>query len=221
MRIHGTTQARPAEMFAVLEAPVLLPAPVERYDTPRWTSAKVHRDHHIQVAKALYSVPGDLIGQQVTVRADSALVKILHRGQVVKIHPRQPPGGRSTDEQDLPSEVTAYALRDLDKLIRQAARHGDAIGTYAQLLLDVPLPWTRMRTVYRLLGLVKKFGADRVETACGRALECEAVDVGLIARMVERAAEADPPPPQRTVIVAAGRFARDASEFAIDRKAAP
>lgn len=221
MRIHGTTQARPAEMFAVLEAPVLLPAPAERYDTPRWTSAKVHRDHHIQVGKALYSVPGDLIGQQVTVRADSALVKILHRGQVVKIHPRQPPGGRVTDEQDLPSEVTAYALRDLDKLIRQATRHGDAIGTYAQLLLDVPLPWTRMRTVYRLLGLVKKFGADRVETACVRALECEAVDVGLIARMVERAAETDPPPPDRTVIAASGRFARDASEFAIDRKAAP
>jgi transposase len=220
MRIHGTTQARPAELFATLEAPVLLPAPVERYDTPTWTSAKVHRDHHIQSGKALYSVPGDLIGQQVTVRADRKLVKILHRGQVVKIHPRQAPGGRSTDEADLPSEVTAYALRDLDRLIRQAARQGDAVGTYAAALLDVPLPWTRMRTVYRLLGLVKKFGADRVETACARALECEAVDVGLIARMVERAAETDPPAPERTVIAAVGRFARDPSEFAIEREAA-
>jgi hypothetical protein len=48
-----------------------------------------------------------------------------------------------------------------------------------------------------------------------RALECEAIDVGLIARMVERAAENDPPE-QGTVIAAAGRFARDAGEFAID-----
>ena len=220
MRIHGTTQARPVQLFATLEAPVLLPAPTERYDTPTWTSAKVHRDHHIQVAKALYSVPGDLIGQQVDVRLDSRLVKVWHRGHVVKIHPRQSPGGRVTDEQDLPSEVTAYALRDIDKLIGLASRHGDAIGVYAKALLDVPLPWTRMRTVYRLLGLVKKFGADRVEQACVRALECEAVDVGLIARIVERAAEADPPPPERTVIAAAGRFARDESEFAIDRKEA-
>lgn len=124
-----------------------------------------------------------------------------------------------TDEQDLPSEVTAYALRDLDKLIGMATRHGPAIGTYAKALLDVPLPWTGMRTVYRLLGLVKKFGADRVEQARLRALECGAVDVGLIARIVERAAEADPPEPERTVIAAAGRFARDPDEFAIDRKA--
>ncbi len=221
MRIHGTIQARPAEMFAAMEAPVLAPAPTERYDTPIWSVAKVHRDHHIQVGKALYSVPGDLIGEQVTVRADSKLIKILLRGQVVKIHPRQAPGGRSTDEADLPSEVTAYALRDLDKLLGQAARHGQAIGSYASALLDVPLPWTRMRTVYRLLGLVKRFGADRVEQACVRALECEAVDVGLIVRMVERAVEADPPAPDRTVIAAAGRFARDPGEFAIDRQAAP
>jgi transposase len=220
MRIHGTTQARPAELFAVLEAPVLLPAPTARYDTPRWTVAKVHRDHHIQVGKALYSVPGELIGEQVTVRIDSKLVKILHRGQVIKIHPRQPAGGRVTDEADLPSEVTAYALRDLDKLIRQAARHGPAVGAYATALLDTPLPWTRMRAVYRLLGLVKKFGADRVEQACVRALECEAVDVGLIGRIVERAAEADPPVLSRTVIAAAGRFARDEAEFTVARQEA-
>jgi transposase len=221
MRIHGTIQARPAEVFAVEEAAVLLPAPTEVYDTPTWSVAKVHRDHHIQVGKALYSVPGDLIGEQVTVRRDRRLVKILFRGQVVKIHPRQAPGGRSTDPDDLPSEVTVYALRDLDQLKRKAARHGDAIGVYATALLDIPLPWTRMRTVYRLLGLVTKYGADRVDTACARALEHEAVDVGLIARILERAAEADPPEPDRTVVAAAGRFARDPSEFAVAREATP
>lgn len=216
MRIHGTIQARPAEVFAVVEAPALLPAPESRYDTPTWTVAKVHRDHHIQVAKALYSVPGELIGQQVEVRADSKLVKILHRGQVIKIHPRLPAGGRATDEADLPSEVTAYALRDLDKLIRQATRNGAAVGAYATALLDSPLPWTKMRQVYRLLGLARKFGPERVEAACVRALECEVIDVGLITRMVERAAENDPPPADGTVIAAAGRFARDAGEFAVD-----
>jgi hypothetical protein len=78
---------------------------------------------------------------------------------------RLPAGGRATDEADLPSEVTAYALRDLDKLIRQAARHGTSVGAYATALLDSPLPWTKMRQVYRLLGLAKKFGPERVETA--------------------------------------------------------
>lgn len=219
MRIHGTTRTRPLELFRVEEAPALLPAPTEPFDTPTWTKAKVHRDHHIQVDKALYSVPGDLIGRWVDVRFDSRLVKVFLRGQLVKIHPREAPGGRSTDADDLPPEKTAYAMRDLDQLVARAHRHGDSIGAYAAALLEVPLPWTRMRTVYRLLGLIKKFGAGPVDEACRRALECEAVDVGLITRMVERAVDTAPAPEPKGVLVA-GRFARDPSEFAVTREEA-
>ena len=204
MRLHGTICARPVEVFTATEAPALLPAPSERYDTPTWTTAKVHRDHHVQVAKALYSVPGALLGEHVDVRTDRRLVKIWHRGQVIKIHPRQPPGGRSTDADDLPEQTSAYALRDLDKLKALAARYGPSVGTYADRLLDIQLPWTRMRTVYRLLGLVRKFGADSVEAACAQTLACQTVDVGLVARMLERAVEHDPPPGNATVVQAAG-----------------
>ena len=127
MRVHGTIQARPAEVFRVEEQPRLRPAPTERYDVPIYTTAKVHRDHHIEVARALYSIPGNLIGQRVEVRADRALVRVFARGQLVKVHPRQQPGGRVTDPDDLPSERTVYALRDLDHLRRIAAGHGPAI----------------------------------------------------------------------------------------------
>lgn len=216
MRIHGTTQARPLEVFRAEEAPRLLPLPVGRYDLPLYATAKVHRDHHIEVAKALYSIPGNLIGEKVDVRADSSLVKASWRGQVVKVHPRQPPGGRSTDPDDLPSERTAYALRDLDHLKRLAAGEGEMIGVYAAALLDSPLPWTRMRQVYRLLGLVRKYGADRVEEACRRALEVEAVNIGLIGRMLERAVERTSVPVVVTGRVVPGRFARDTSEFAVE-----
>lgn len=215
MRIHGTIQARPVEVFRTMEAPRLLPAPNEPYDLPIYRSAKVHRDHHIEVAKSLYSVPGALIGQAVDVRADSQLVRISHRGQVVKVHPRMSAGRRSTDPDDLPADKTIYAMRDLDKLLAKATGHGDAIGRYAAELLDTPLPWTRMRTVYRLLGLVSKWGADRVNDACRRALDAEAVDVGLIARMLERATETRPDEPAPTGTVVAGRFARDPAEFAV------
>jgi len=48
-----------------------------------------------------------------------------------------------------------------------------------------------------------------------RALEAAAVDVGLISRMLERAAENAPPPtPAATGNVIPGRFSPDASEFA-------
>jgi hypothetical protein len=95
-RIHGTTAARPVEVFTEHEAAALLPVP-DPYDVPIFTRVKVHRDFHIEVGKALYSAPKAYIGAHVDVRADSALVKLFHHGQLVKVHPRQRPGGRVTD----------------------------------------------------------------------------------------------------------------------------
>ncbi len=74
MRIHDTTQCRPAELFALEEAAQLLPAPTSRYDVPLYAKPKVHRDHHIEVAKALHSIPGNLIGSVVDARADATTV---------------------------------------------------------------------------------------------------------------------------------------------------
>jgi transposase len=214
MRIHGTTQCRPAELFALEEAPRLLPAPTSRYHVPLYAKPKVHRDHHIEVDKALYSIPGNLIGYHVDARADAVLVKVFFKGQLVKVHPRQPPGGCKTDPADLPSEKTVYAMRDVNRLQAMAAAHGPAVGTYAQALLDIPLPWTRMRQVYALLGLVKKWGPKRVDAACARALEAEAVSVSLIGRMLERATENQQPPSPPAPTPSAGRFARAPEHFA-------
>jgi hypothetical protein len=218
MRVHGTIQARPAEVFRVQEQHRLGPAPTDVYDVPIYTTAKVHRDHHIEVARSLYSVPGNLIGQRVEVRADRSLVRVFARGQLVKVHPRQQPGRRVTDPDDLPAERTVYAMRDLDRLRRLAASHGPAIGAFAAALLDHPLPWTKMRQAYALLGLVNKWGDQRVDAACASALDHEAINVGLIGRMLERATEnvTTTQPPQPGVVVAA-RFARDPGEFATRR----
>lgn len=214
LRTHGTTQLRPLEVFRLEEAPLLGPAPTEAYDLPLYATPKVHRDHHIEMDKALYSIPGNLIGLRVAARADARLVKVFHRGQLIKVHPRQRQGGRHTDPADLPTGTEIYAMRDIEALKRMAARHGAAVGAYAASLLDSPLPWTRMRQVYRLLGLAKKWGDDRTEAACARALEAEAVDVGLIGRMLERATESAPAPSPPSANVLPGRFSRDASDFA-------
>jgi hypothetical protein len=66
MRIHGTTRCRPAEEFVASEQGLLLPAPVSPYDVPVFSTPKVHRDHHVEVARAIYSVPGNLIGTTLT-----------------------------------------------------------------------------------------------------------------------------------------------------------
>jgi hypothetical protein len=219
MRIHGTTQCRPAELFALEEQPRLAPAPTSAYDLPIYANAKVHRDHHIEVAKALYSIPGNMIGAHVDVRADQQLVRVFHRGQLIKVHPRTGPGGRVTDPADLPAHKTTYALRDIDHLKQLAADHGPAIGAYAAAVLDHPLPWTKMRQTYALLGLVKRWGPERVEAACARALEAEAISVSLIGRMIERATEAAPVDQPATAPTKRARFARDPQHFATAKPA--
>ena len=211
-RIHGTT--RPIEEFRADELPLLSPVPAAAFDVPRWSEPKVHRDFHVEVDKALYSAPHHLIGRHVKARRNSITVKLYFHGELVKVHPRKAPGQRSTDPGDYPSGKEIYATRDLESLGRMAAEHGEAIGIYAAALLDNPLPWTKMRQVYRLLGLVKKWGAARVESACRRALDAEALDVNLVSRMLERAREDAEPDARPDTVIVSGRFARDPSEFA-------
>ncbi len=212
MRIHGTTAARPVEMFNELEAACLL-AVAAPYDVPVFTRVKVHRDFHVEVARALYSLPAQWIGQHLEARADSELVKLYSRGQLVKTHPRQPPGGRSTDRGDLPEHKAGYAMRDLTMLIATCAGNGPNIGIYAERLLDDPLPWTRMRSVYRLLGLVRRYGPGPVETACSRSLDLDVVSVAKIASMLEKAIEREAPVLPAAAGTATGRFARDPAEY--------
>ena len=222
MRDHGTTHQRPVEVFEAEEAPVLLPAPTGgTYDLPVYSTAKVHRDHHIQVGKALYSVPGDLIGRHVEVRADSRLVKVYSAGQLIKCHGRVAAGGRVTDPADLPSAKTDYAMRDIESQKRKAAARGPAIGAFAETVLDQPLPWTRMRHVYALFRACDRFGDDRVEQACERAVDAGCTSVKIVVGMVERAleaetaaAEAAEPVPDNVII---GRFAREPGHFSAGR----
>jgi hypothetical protein len=226
MRIHGTTCRRPAEVFDAEERDLLAPVPMAGFAIPSYTRPKVAPDRHVEVGRALYSVPGELIGQRLLARNNGITVKLYWRGQLIKVHPHQGPGRRRTDPADLPAEVSAYALRDLAALQRRADLYGPHIGAYTAALLAGPLPWTKMRQVYRLLGLVRRHGAEQVEEACRRALDAETVNVALIDRMLTRNTGPDtgtgpePGPATATAagtVVRPGRFAREPGEFTVRR----
>lgn len=193
-RRHSTTQRRPLEHFLDEEQPALLPAPVTPYEAPLFAGPKVARDQYAQVAKALYSLPRQFMGQKLRARADSQTVRFYAKGILVKTHPRKPPGGRATDPADFPPEKAAYAHRDVAFFRGRAAQHGPAIGALAGKLLEGPLPWARMRQVYALLSLAKKYGDDRVEAACRLALAAEMHDVHRLKRMLAHGAVAPPSP---------------------------
>ena len=123
-------------------------------------------------------------------------------GLLIKTHPRQPPGGRSTDPCDFPADKIAYANRDVEFLRQQAREHGEGVGGFAAALLDGPLPWTRMRRAYALLGLCKRYGSERVNSTCVVALGIDMFSVRRLERMLELATRSpDPEPPPGPVKV--------------------
>jgi transposase len=217
-RVHGTTRKVPRELFESVEKEMMLPAPTEAFDVPRWIDdAKVHPDHHVQVARALYSVPTLYLHKHVRVRADKTTVRIYFGTELIKVHPRQPPGGRSTDRSDYPVGKAAYAMRSVDAVLARAKDKGAHVGEYVERLLAGPLPWTRMRQAYALLRLCEKYGDGRVEAVCQSALAFDVVDVSRVTRMVKAAVKPSAPSPDnsqsKVVQLTLPRFARPEQHF--------
>jgi len=218
-RVHGTTRQLPAVVFGDEERVHLLPYDGVPYCVPRWGQVTVHPDHHIAFGYALYSVPYDRCppGMRVEVRADRDLVRIYRRGELLKTHPRQPKGGRSTDPADYPPERTTYALRAPDYVVRQALQLGRFTGLFAARLLEGDFPWAKLRQGQKLLRLADRYGAARLDAACERALAVDLIDVTRLERMLKDALEQEPLPldlpPARSPLLPSARFARKGSTF--------
>ena len=175
MRIHGTTGARPLEVFDELERAALLPVPAAL----RCSAAAVGEGAPRLPRRDRQS---SLLGARATTSATPCRRPgRLRAGETVPPRPADqdpPPATRrrpQTDPADLPAERAGYAMRDLDRLVATAAGHGETSASTPHRLLDDPLPWTRMRAVYRLLGLVRRYGPGPVDTACGTALDLDVV----------------------------------------------
>jgi transposase len=218
-RDHGTTHRLPLVVFEDEERAHLLPYDGTPYDVPLWKDVTVHLDHHVSVQYALYSAPSVTCppGTKLEARCDRDLVKLYKAGALVKVHPRKPKGGRSTDADDYPPERTAYAMRAPDRLIDQAVALGPQIGQFAERLLDAPFPWSKLRQGQRLLRLAERYTPERLDAACARALGFDLVDVRRLERILALALEHEgqpaAPTEQRVQPLPSGRFARPGSAF--------
>ena len=215
-RVHGTTRRKPVEVFDAEERQTLLPWDGEPYEVTHWRNAKVQRDHHVTCQNALYSVPSALClpGQQVEIALDSKLVRIYHQGKLIKVHPRQSKGRRSTDPDDYPKEFIAYTLRAPDKITQSAAELGEAVAAFADRLFEGPTPWAKVRQGHKLLRLAQRYTPDRLNDACRKALDVDLIDVHRVERILIEALEQQDALPYPDPLPT-GRFARPGSVFAL------
>jgi hypothetical protein len=202
-------------VFNEEEKSALLPWDGEPYDVPDWHEATVHPDHHIAYRYALYSVPSTTCppGTKLEVRGDSKLVRLYKKGMLIKVHPRQPRGGRHTDNEDYPAQLSAYTLRCPDRLRRQASDLGESVGAFADRLLGGPLPWARVRQGQKLLRLGERYTPARLDAACHKALSVDLVDVRRLERILVEALETENRPAEEARPLLPGRFARPGNAF--------
>jgi transposase len=161
-----------ASVFAELDAPALMPLPPQRYELARFKTVKVHIDYHIEVDGHRYSVPHALVGQTLEARLTKRGVELLLRGQRVAAHVRSDRrGGYTTVEAHMPAAHRAQLQWTPQRLIDWGQQIGMACGELiTRLLQTYKHPEHGYRSCLGLLSLSRRYGRERLEAACERAL---------------------------------------------------
>jgi transposase len=188
-------------LFEALDRPALVPLPPFPYEYAEWKRCRVNLDYHVEIAQHYYSVPHPLVRQEVEARITATTVEIFHRGQRVASHRRSlRPHRPTTVAEHMPSSHRRYRDWTHERIRREAA----AVGPDAAVLVDVilrsrPHPEQGFRSCIGILRLVKRYGAERVEAACARALGLGTRSYSSVAAILKNrrehasAASAEPP----------------------------
>lgn len=160
------------ELFTSLEKSLLRPLPAHAYEIAQWKKATVHIDCHVAVDHHYYSVPAPLIGRQCDIRFTTTTVEILIKNRRVASHPRSyRKGGYTTTPEHLPQSHREYRAWSPSRLSTWA----ETIGPNTRKLIEEIMkhrshPQQGFRACLGLLRLAKLYSAQRLETACARAL---------------------------------------------------
>lgn len=170
-RIHGTTKQQVAKVFEEMERPKLLPLPASLFPAFEEAQRTVHRDGHIELQKAYYSVPPEYVGRKVWVRWESRVVRIYNqRWEQIALHTRHEPGRFATDPQHIHRHKRTLIERGADWLLDRARLIGKYSGTWAEQMFAQRGPYG-IRSLHGLLALAEKHPVPALECACQQAIE--------------------------------------------------
>lgn len=170
-RIHGTTRKQVRRMFEEVERPALQPLPLEPFPFYHEGRRKVHRDGHVEVARAYYSVPPEYLGRGVWVRWDSRLVRVFNdRFEQIAVHSRVGQGRFNTNRAHLADEKISAVERGAEYMLRRTVGIGDEAGRWAKAMLD-DRGIQGVRVLQGFLHLARKHPARAINLASKTALE--------------------------------------------------
>ena len=187
------------QLFTELDKPALKALPATRYELGYWKTVRANIDYHVEVFEQLYSVPYTLRGELLEARATATTVEIFLRGRRVATHLRSYVGGPTTVAEHMPSAHRAHAEWTPSRFLHWASEVGPMTKTLVQVILEErPHPEMGYRSCLGILRLAKKYSAERLELACGRAVRVRARSYRHVATILEKGLESTPLPSEPT-----------------------
>ena len=216
-RVHGTTSKQPLSVFEAEERMALLELPSRPYEPVTWKKATVHQDSHVVFERRMYSVPWQLVGREVWVRAIPGTVTIYFEDERQATHRREGKTPWSTDEAHLPEMRVALRHRSRGYWEERADRLGTEVGQLVRDLFDSDDVLSQLRQVQAIVTHLEKFPVERARAACRRASHYGNVSYQAIKNILVKALDREPLPAplvQQTLWADEPRFARSASTWA-------
>jgi transposase len=182
--------------FEQLDRPALRPLPANRYVFAQWRKARVNIDYHIELDRHYYSVPYQLVRQEVEVRLTAQTVEVFYRSKAVAYHRRAAQVGQHTTvAAHMPRSHREYAEWTPQRLIRWAHK----VGPYSAQLVEQILaarahPSRGYRSCLGILRLGKSYGDQRLEAACRRALVIGGLSYKSVESILKRKLDQQPLP---------------------------
>lgn len=172
-KIPGTRRS----LFEALDRPALLPLPESRYEYAEWKKARVNIDYHIDVLGHYYSVPYTLARQAVDVRITRHTIEVYHDGKRVAAHVRsRRQGGFTSEDTHRPKSHQKHLEWTPSRIIRWAEQTGFHTAELARRIMeDRPHPEQGYRACLGLMRLGDRYGKDRLESACRRAIHIRGI----------------------------------------------
>ena len=181
-------------LFEQLDKPALIPLPQQPYEYAEWKKVRVNIDYHVAVDGRYYSVPYQLVNQQLEVRLTITAVECFHKNKRVASHLRAPRQGQyTTVTAHMPKTHQDYVQWTPERLVHWARKTGPETARVVETILTSrPHPQQGFRACLGLMRLGKEYGDERLETACGRALAVATVGFKSIESMLKRGLDKQP-----------------------------
>jgi len=157
--------------FEELDKPVLNPLPERAYEYAQWKQARVGIDYHVEIGGHYYSAPYQLLKQQLDTRITRSTVECFHKGKRVAVHVRSDGYGQSTIPEHMPNAHRDYAQWTPERFIRWGRSIGEQTAIATNLIMSKRRHSQQgFRACMGLMSMGKKYGNDRLEAACRRAI---------------------------------------------------